>query len=100
MEEKQVELVPIEEKKAKFNDEMDEILLKLLNFFNKDIDATIQYIILGEIPVDHITPGKRIDLHPTREYLLRMSRIMNELKGLKDKMDESGDMLDNFYDDI
>ncbi len=96
---KQVVLVS---KKRPINtkEELEKTIDILLMFFKKDIRDTIEYIEEGEIVVDHITPGKRIDLHPTREYLLRMPRILNELQSLRERIDDSDDLIDDFYKDL
>jgi hypothetical protein len=70
-------------------EKIESIVSDLLGFFEKDIPNVIDYINDEEdpIPVEYITPNKRIDLHPTREYLLRLPRILNEVAQLKEKLD-------------
>ena len=91
------ELVPRGKKKDNEVVDVTKILEKLLLFFDKDIDEVIKYILLGEIPVDHITPGKRIDLHPSREYLLRLSRVIGDIKRQLDSMNNEDEDLDNLW---
>lgn len=76
-----------------------EIIDNLIEFFASDIPNVIKYINDPDdpIPVEHITPSKRIDLHPTREYLLRIPRIMKEIEELEQKMDGEDDEI-NLYD--
>ena len=91
------ELVPRDKKKDNEVVDANIILDKLLVFFNKDIDEVIKYILLGEIPVDHITPGKRIDLHPSREYLLRLARLIPEIEIKKKALNNDNEELENFW---
>ena len=91
------ELVPRDKKKDDEVVDVTKTLEKLLIFFDKDIDEVIKYILLGEIPVDHITPGKRIDLHPSREYLLRLSRVIGDIKRQLDSMNNEDEDLDNLW---
>lgn len=76
-----------------------QIIKKLLDFFVDDVGTVIDYINDPDapIPVEHITPSKRIDLHPTREYLLRLPRILNELEMLEQKMEGEDDPLEDIY---
>lgn len=64
----------------------------LLDFFILDVPIVVKDIhdIENPIPVEHITQGKRIDLHPAREYLMRISRILNELE--EKKADDEGEL--------
>lgn len=91
---KQIQLV-----KENSQQKKQEIINKLLNFFERDVENTIQYIEDEDdpVPVDHVTPGRRIDLHPSREYLLRISRVLGELEALEEKMQEDEDLEGGLY---
>lgn len=78
---------------------IEEILDKIVNFMNKDIDNVIEYIDVNDIPVHFIIAGKRIDLHPAREYLLRTPRVMRDVIQLKKIMNDDNDDLDTFFND-
>lgn len=93
----QCELVSIDEADKKEEVDVGKILEKLLVFFDSDIDEVIKYIMLGEIEVAHITPGKRIDLHPSREYLLRLSRVIGDIKRQLDNLNNEDEDLDNLW---
>lgn len=97
-----VEFVPEPQKKVDTRDVMeilDDSLNKVVRFVNRDIDATIDYIEANNIPVHFITGGKRIDLHPAREYLLRVPKTMREVVVLKKLMNDEDDDLDTFWAD-
>ncbi len=93
------EIVPKEEVEKKKPKEVDAelILNKLLLFFDGDIDEVIKFIMIDETPVHFITPGKRIDLHPTREYLLRLARLIPEIELKKKALKNDNDELENFW---
>jgi hypothetical protein len=95
----QVEIVPPKKNTNKDMDKRDvmRILVKLLRFFDNDIDTVIEYIDLEQVPVHFITSGKRIDLHPTREYLLRLVRVVGDIERQMDKLDDEDEDLDNIW---
>ena len=93
----QVELVKKEPNKKKEEVDARRILDKLLLFFDNDIDEVIKFILLDQTPVHFITPGKRIDLHPTREYLLRLARLIPEIEIKKKALDNDQNELENFW---
>lgn len=92
----QVEIVPRNKKEIGKRD-VDRILTKLLLFFDNDIDNVIEYIKLEKVPVHFITTGKRIDLHPTREYLLRLVRIIGDIERQRDNLNNDDEDLDNLW---
>lgn len=75
-----------------------ELLDNLMDFFIKDSVEVIHYIEDNNIPPHFITPNKRIDLHPAREYLLRLPRISGEIVRIKKTLTDEGDELDRFFD--
>jgi len=79
-------------------DVLDGALDKIVRFVDTDIDAVVDYLEMNNVPAHYITPGKRIDLHPAREYLLRVPRTMREVIGVKKMMDNDDDELDRFFD--
>ena len=92
------ELVPNEKKEKEIKDvDVESVLKKLLLFFDGDIDEVIKFIMIDETPVHHVTPGKRIDLHPTREYLLRLVRVIGDIKRQLDGMNNEDEDLDNLW---
>jgi hypothetical protein len=76
------------------------LLDNLMDFFIKDSQEVINYIEDNNLPPHFITPNKRIDLHPAREYLLRLPRISGEIVRLKKLMNEDGDELGDFFNRI
>lgn len=93
----------VEEPKRSTDKPIDDVVTgamdKLVRFIDRDIDEVVDYLEINDIPVHFVTPGKRIDLHPAREYLLRLPRTMNEVIRLRKLMNDDDDDLDNFFND-
>ena len=89
---------PKRDESKPIDDVINSTLDKVVRFLDRDVEDVIEYIDANNIPAHFITAGKRIDLHPAREYLLRMPRTMREVVSLKRMMDNEDDELDSFYD--
>jgi hypothetical protein len=86
-------------KKKKDEEYVEESLSKLLEFLNEDIKQTIIYINYNNIPIDYNVPGKKMDIHPSREYLLKIPKTITDVIKVKEMMKEDGNDLDDFFND-
>lgn len=89
----EVELVKPKKKPTDPNDILDDCL----EFFKYDVPNVVEYIKENNIPPHFITLNRRIDLHPTRDYLLKIPRCVGEIVRVKKSLDDDGDELDNFF---
>ena len=91
----QVELEPVKEPPS---DSPEKLIEKLMFFFNDGAEEVIKYIVKENVPPHYITPNRRIDLHPAREYLLRLVRVTKDVIQIKRLLNNEGDELDSFFD--
>ena len=98
-EEEQLEVEFFNKKpKIKKSNDPKELLDTLMEFFNRDAPVVIDYIEDNNIPPHYITIGRRIDLHPAREYLIRLVRISKDCVAINKLLENDTDELDKFFD--
>ena len=77
----QIKLIPADTDKLNL-----ETLTMLSDFLNKDVEAVIDYIEENDVPPEYLIPNRKMDVHPTRDYLLRIPNTINMIQKIKKEL--------------